>query len=205
MGLFTPEEAGRVAEVIREAESRTAGEIVCVVARAASDYHYVPIVWAALAAFALPFPLLKLTSLSAEAVHVIQMLTFLGLSLALWLAPFRFAMTPRFLKRRRARIAAREQYLAQSITQTEWRTGVLIYVAEAEHYAEVIADEFIAARVDETVWRQAIETLTDALRQRRPVEGFERAVTICGDVLARHAPPRPHDKDELPNRLILLD
>ena len=34
---------------------------------------------------------------------------------------------------------------------------------------------------------------------------FERAITICGDVLAQHAPPRPHDKDELPNRLILLD
>lgn len=204
MALFSQADAAEIGAAITRAESETSGEIVCVVARAASDYHYIPVIWAALVALALPFPLLRWTSYSAEVIHIIQLATFLLLALALWFAPFRFAMVPRFVKRRRARIAAREQFLAQSITQTDWRTGCLIYVAEAEHYAEVIADEFIASRVDEAVWRNAIEALTDALAQNRPVEGFVRAVDICGTVLREHAPPRTINKDELPNRLILL-
>lgn len=204
MTLFTDAEQKRVANAIIVAEQDTAGEIVCVVARAASDYHYVPLIWSALIALALPWPLLKLTQWSGERIHLVQLCVFLGLSVLLWLAPFRFAMVPKFVMRRRARLAAREQFLAQSITQTDWRTGCLIYVAEAERYAEVIADSFIASRVSEDVWKQAIEVLTDALKQDRAVEGFERAIGMCGAILQQHAPPRAHDKDELPNRLILL-
>jgi putative membrane protein len=205
MTLFSSTEAQQVAAAIAAAEKNTSGEIVCVVARAASDYHYVPVIWAALIAMTVPFPLLKWTLWSAEFIYLVQLVSFLALAVVLWLAPFRFAMVPRFLMRRRARIAAREQFLAQSIMQTEWRTGCLIYVAEAERYAEVIADAYIATRVDEAVWRQTIEALTDALKDRRPVDGFVRAIAICGDVLERFAPPRVADKDELPNRLILLD
>lgn len=204
MTLFTPEEQVQVAAAISEAEGKTSGEIVCVVARAASDYRYMPVIWAALIALMLPWPLLKLTQLSAERVHLIQLATFLALAVLLWLAPFRFALVPQFVMRRRARIAAREQFLAQSIMQTSWRTGCLIYVAEAERYAEVIVDAFIAEKVTEDVWKQAIEALTDALKQDRAVDGFVRAVGICGAVLQQHAPLRAHDKDELPNRLILL-
>lgn len=204
MALFTFDEQKRIAAAISAAERDTSGEIVCVVARSASDYHYVPLIWSALIALALPWPLLKLTQWSGERIHLVQLGVFLLLTVALWLAPFRFAMVPRFVMRRRARMAAREQFLAQSITQTDWRTGCLIYVAEAERYAEVIADSFIASRVSENVWKQTIEVLTDALKQDRAVEGFERAIGLCGEVLSEHAPPRAHDKDELPNRLILL-
>lgn len=204
MTLFSQEDASRIADAIAQAETKTSGEIVCVVARSASDYFYVPIIWSAIFSLALPFPLLKWSHLSGEAVHLIQLSCFIGLALVLAIPPIRFALTPRFLKRRYARNAAREQFLAQSIVQTEWRTGVLLYVAEAEHYAEVIADRAIAACVDDQVWKLTIEDLTDALRAGRPADGFVRAIERCGAVLAEHAPPKAHDTNELPNRLILL-
>ena len=44
----------RIAEAITEAESKTSGEIFCVLAHEVSHYREVPLVWAAVAAFVLP-------------------------------------------------------------------------------------------------------------------------------------------------------
>ena len=48
----------RIAAAIAQVETKTSGEIVVVIGRAASGYHLVPIVWAALITLALPALLL---------------------------------------------------------------------------------------------------------------------------------------------------
>lgn len=204
MALLDKNDEVAVARAIELAEQQTAGEIVCVVARSASEYRAVPIIWAALVALALPWPVLRITSLSAEAVHLIQLATFIVLSLVLFLLPIRHALVPRFVARHRARLAAREQFMTQGLYRTTARTGCLIYVAEAEHYVEVIADEGIAGKVTEEVWKSAVEVLTDALKQGQAAHGLVQAVELCGAVLREHCPPVPQDRNELPNRLILL-
>jgi len=42
------------------------------------------------------------------------------------------------------------------------------------------------------------------VKEGRPGEGMVLAVEQVGAVLARILPPRPHNPDELPNRVILL-
>jgi putative membrane protein len=81
---------------------------------------------------------------------------------------------------------------------------VLIYVTAAEHYAEVVADAGIAAHVDETVWRDAITELVTAIRAGRPADGLVTVVGRVGAILAQHAPPRGDDRDELPNKVVLV-
>jgi putative membrane protein len=137
MALFSETDRQRIASAIARAEQDTAGEIVCVVARQAGDYAFVPVVWAALGALALPWPLLRWTLWSAETVYLIQLATFLVLVVGLWLVPVRHWLVPPSFKRRRARQAARQQFYAQSVFRTAGQTGCLIYVAEAERYAEV--------------------------------------------------------------------
>jgi putative membrane protein len=111
---------------------------------------------------------------------------------------------PGFVKRRRAAQAAREQFFAQGLHRTRARTGILIYIAEAERHAEIIADDGIAAKVDKTFWRRQVEVLVAALKQNRPVDGLVTVIEACGDVLAQAAPVAPDDKDELSNRVVLL-
>jgi putative membrane protein len=77
-------------------------------------------------------------------------------------------------------------------------------VAAAEHYAEVVADSGIAARVDEQVWRDTITELVEALRAGRAADGLAAAVYRVGDILAEHAPARLADANELPNKVILI-
>ncbi len=46
--------------------------------------------------------------------------------------------------------------------------------------------------------------MIERIKQGRPVDGFLEAIRICGEVLAKHFPPGAIDKNELPNKLVLL-
>jgi putative membrane protein len=140
-----------------------------------------------------------------EIIYLIQLILFAVLALLFQLSPLRYTLTPWAVKKARARRNAMEQFIAQNMHTTKKRTGVLIFVSVAERFVEVLADEEIARKVDQTVWQQAVEALTSNIGKRRPVEGFEAAIEICGKVLAEHFPPGEMNSDELPNHLIELD
>ncbi len=56
MALLSKAEKDGIAEAIRQAELKSSGELVTVIARAADSYRYIPLLWPAL--IALPVPLL---------------------------------------------------------------------------------------------------------------------------------------------------
>ena len=65
--MLTTSDQARIAAAIAEAESKTSGEIFCVLARQVSRYREVPLLWAALAAFIAP-PILVLVFLQRLAL-----------------------------------------------------------------------------------------------------------------------------------------
>jgi len=198
------EEREEVASAIRMAEAMTSGEIFCVLARASDDYHYISLLWAALAALLLPAPLILLTLWPVQIIYIAQLVLFLGLVLVLAWDPLRFRLVPGPVKRRRAHRQALEQFLAHGLHTTENRTGVLIFLSQAERYAEVVADEAIFQKVEPGVWDGAVAALVSAAREGRPAKGFVQAIAICGEVLAEHFPHAKDDRNELPNQLVEL-
>ena len=84
------------------------------------------------------------------------------------------------------------------------RTGVLIFCALDEHRVEVVADEGIHSRVPVEVWADVTSALTRELRAGRPIEGFEAAIALSGEVLSAHFPPEPDNPNELSDRLVEL-
>jgi putative membrane protein len=194
----------RVAAAIRAAEANTAGEIVVVVARQASGYRSVALLYALIGALAAPWPLISLSELPASRIFIVQLAVALVLTAAFSWAGRRLALVPRWIKRARAREAAAREFLARGLTRTRGRTGVLIFVALGERYAEVIADAGIADRVDPSVWRDTIAELIEALRESRTADGLIAAVARVGAILAEHAPSAGDDADELPNKVILI-
>ncbi len=201
--MLSHDDRERVAGTIRDAEARTAGEIVVVVAARASAYRSVPLLYALLGALLTPWPLIWLTTVSASHIFLVQLVVALVMTVVLSWPRRSFALVPGFMKRARAREAAEREFLGRGLTRTRGRTGVLIYVAAAERYAEVVADSGIADRVSETIWRETIVALVEALREGRAADGLVAAVRRVGAVLAEHAPPRADDTDELPNKVIL--
>ena len=174
MAPFTPEEEDLIAAAIGAAESKTSGEIVVVVANASGGYFAYALVWAALAALLVPWPLIYFTTWPVEHIYLAQLVVFaIGALLSQWDA-LRFAIVPKVIKRSRAHRKAVEQFLAQNLHTTRGRTGVLIYVSFAERYAEVIADDGIYKKVPPTTWEQVVDKLTEQYRPRRAHRGLPR-------------------------------
>jgi len=191
----------RIAEAIRAAETKTSGEIFCVIARHASDYRLVPLAWAAAIALVVPAPLIYLTLWPASVIYLVQLFVFIAAALVLSLPGTRFHIVPRRTQHERAH-QAMQQFFAQGLDRTENRTGVLIFAAVAERYAEIVADAGINAKVTPQVWEAAISALIAGIKQGRPGDGFVAAIEQCGAVLAEHFPPGALNPDELPNRLV---
>jgi putative membrane protein len=205
MKPFSPEEHAVIAEAISRAEKNTSGEIIVVVARASSSYRTFALMCVALVALAVPLPFIHFSKWPIEYVYLLQLAVFgAGVLLVQW-EPFRVAITPKSVKHARAHQRAVEQFLVQNLHTTEGRTGVLIYVSDAERYAEVIADNGIYRKVSPQVWDVLITALTAHIGEGSRTEGFVAAIETCGAILAEHFPPKSGDADELPNHLIVLD
>lgn len=226
---LTPEAHQRIADAIATAETRTSGEIFCVLSRQVSTYRNVSLAWAGAAALLLPLALIPLGfeprwvpgfADGWEAAHLatrhltighaigayalIQATVFIAVLLITSVPQVRLWVTPRSVRRARVRRAALEQFLAHGLHVTENRTGVLIFASVGEHQIEVIADQGIHARVGEDVWADAVEALASGLKKGDPAGGFEAAIALCGEVLAEHFPPGADDRNELADRLVIL-
>lgn len=217
---------------VREAETRTSGEIYCVVAEESSDYHGTPIAWGAGVALLAPAILLALglqvsapeglsvgswTASQVEDVGeataraaligtlILQALLFVATVLLVSIRPVRRALTPTGMKRSQVQQRAEEQFLARNMHTTRERTGVLIYVSFAERMAELIADETIHAQVADRTWDTAMAALVHGLRHGDPVGGFRAAIGQCADVLQQGFPARPDDNpNELSDAVVVL-
>ncbi|MGV8929341.1 MAG: TPM domain-containing protein [Brevundimonas sp.] len=226
---LTEEVQGRIASAIGAAETRTSGEIFCVLARQVSSYRDISLGWAAAAALLLPLGLIPLgfdpawipglgdgwqaahlsstdviVGQSLAAYALIQSAVFLTVFLLTSIPGVRRTVTPRSVRRARVRRAAMEQFLAHGLHVTQDRTGVLIFAALSDHQVEVVADEGIHSKVDQNVWADAVQALAKEMKHGNPAAGFEVAIGLCGDVLAEHFPPRPANPNEIEDRLVLM-
>ena len=226
---LTPQVQSRIGDAIAAAESKTSGEIFCVLARRVSSYRDISLGWAAAAALLLPLGLIPfgfdpawipgmgdgwqaahlsstdvVVGQSLAAYALIQSAVFVTAFLVTSIPGVRRFVTPRSVRRARVRRAAMEQFLAHGLHITRERTGVLIFAALSDHQVEVIADEGIHALVDRDVWADAVELMREQLKARRPAYGYEQAIALVGGVLARHFPPGQKNPNELADRLVLI-
>jgi len=194
----------RVMEAIRQAETRTSGEIYCVITRASSGYRVFPLAWAAVIALMVPLPLIYLTTWPVVVIYLLQLSAFVGSLYLLSRDAIRYRIVPRRTKRDRAHQEALRQFAAHGLQHTELRTGVLIFVSVAEHHAEVVADAGIDQKVEPAVWDEVVRSLISEISRGRGADGFVAAIGKCADVLAGHFPPGAINRNELPNAIVEL-
>lgn len=204
MTLLSEAELQRVADAITEVERHTDAELVTVLATRADDYAYIPLLWASLVALLLPGAANFFGGwLSAAQLLLVQWLTFALLALLGRIPSLTSRLIPRAVRHWRAANLARRQFLEHNLHHTEAGTGMLIFVSEAERYVEIIVDRGISSRIDDGAWQALVDVFTAEVRRGRTLEGFLGCIRGCGELLQQHV-PATHERNELPNRLIVL-
>ena len=205
MALLTVDEKNRIRQAIEDVERQTVGELVTVIARQSDDYLYIPTLWAALIALAVPgvIAYLPFDTLLAHS-YLTQFTVFIVLAVLFQWPPMKFRLIPRYVKVQRARRLAHVQFLAQDLHHTTQRTAILLFVSVAEHYVEIIADKGINDAVETGTWDNIVNQFVNDVKQGQMAGGFVAAIQRCGEVLIQHFPVTASDKNELPNHLIEL-
>ncbi len=90
------------------------------------------------------------------------------------------------------------------VWDTAGNNGVLIYLLMADHDVEIVADRAIAAQVPQAEWDSVCRDMEDHFRAGRFAEGAEAGIAAVGQLLGKHFPGQVGDRDEQPNRPVLL-
>jgi putative membrane protein len=198
--LLNRAEAALVAEHVARAERGTAGEIVVVLAERSAGYErqrvavsFTATLLGALALYTFVPALHELWVLCAEAPLMLLAWWLSGVSaVTRWLVPAR-------LQREAVLARAEQAFIEQGVTETRDRSGVLLFLSEAEHRLELLADRGIHERVGSEVWQALVSDVVGAIRKGQAASGLTQAIDAIGVRLAEHFPPAPDDVNELPD------
>lgn len=195
---------------VREAENRTRGEIVVMVAPA--SYHYPVAGLLGATAFALPVAV-ALTPLLGGLFWVgsANLWIFLAVMIPLFVVFHEVVKRVHVLKRcfvhakemeDEVQEAAQTEFFRKGLHRTREETGVLIYISVFERRVWVLGDRGIDAKIPEEQWKAVAAMIVQAIREGRPAEGICRAVAEVGRILQEKFPVGPDNPNELKNLII---
>lgn len=205
MAILHHDDKERIMHAIRAAEERTSAEIVAVIANRSDVYHFHPLRFTVFLTLTIPILAWSLRLSSDPLVlFMIQLVVFFFFSALMEHPRLQLLVVPRSVKLLKCQSMAELQFHRNGAHNTRWRTGVMIYVSQAEHYVEIVTDTGIQQMIDHTRWAPVVDAFTAHLKEGRVTEGFLTTIAATADVLAEKFPPAPRNPNELPNQVIEL-
>jgi len=220
--LFTKEEISSIEATISEVEKKTSAEVVPVIASVSGRYDRAEDLFAfllSLLVLGCSWVWLQdvVTSmgtwsgshtvrLSLPFVLAILVVTFfIGIALASRLPALRLPLIAKREMQEEVERSARETFQRLKIRKTRDATGILIYVSLYEHMVHVVGDETINSKLSQEDWDAICQTIITGFKSGKPDEGMRNGILLSGELLARHFPVEPGDRNELFDTLHLID
>jgi len=208
--ILGDEGAERIEQAIAEAESRTSGEIVPILVRRSSTVGHIPLV-----SFTLLLLCVYLTDLPAYLFQLggphwvwLGACWLLAGGLALGLSRLdavQRMLTPGIDQMRQVDMRAEIEFYELDMSQTQDRTGILLFVSLMEHRAVVLADHSIAEKLDAKIWQELVDLMIQGVKRGDLAAGMAQAIERCGDLLSPHFPIAADDVNELRDHLVIKD
>lgn len=193
MPALKPEERQRLAAATTEIQGRTGTEIVVIVRQASDHYALYPPLWASMIAIVslaiagLFFPRLPLRIAALSQAVMLLLLTAAGD----WM-PLRIRLVPRHTRHALAHALAHREFAAHALAGDPRRKLILVFVSQAEHYFEVIADRATHQAAGEGAWEAIVTAFTRAAQSGPLGDALVAAVQGCAATAAVTASPEPH-------------
>jgi putative membrane protein len=201
---FTKEENERIKNTTKEVECRTSGEIVVMMVDRSDDYLDGEVIGGVVCG--------SLVAMAITALFLNASIWFFIPLTFICFFPFRFIfrkyhpLRTAFLSARRREHAVRHRAIRafheKGLTRTKEHTGVLFFISLLERKVWVLADRGIHEKIGQETLNKFASQVSTGVAEGRACDALCKAIKEAGDLLARHFPCSPDDKDELPNGVI---
>ncbi|MBI9103132.1 MAG: TPM domain-containing protein [Spirochaetales bacterium] len=218
---FNSSDLTRIRDAAGKAEKTTSGEIASAMISESSDYAYyelmfsllVGIVYFGVMMFFHPAVETWLNGIfwggvtwQVSGFYGLSTLIVVGLIYVLANIPgFDRLIVPRSVMGRTVYRRALVHFMASGLYNTRDRTGILIFLSLKERRVELIADQGINDKVDQSAWDSILGDLLESLKSGTEADGLVNAITACGKILTEYFPVKPDDTNELPDGLVFLE
>ena len=219
---FSAEDRKRIEAAVGEAEARTSGEIVPVVATASGRYDRgedlfglvcaivaIAVVWWRCQGIVITqteWAVRYDVALGLGWIVVTVVGAFLlGAVVATYVPVLRLPFISHGEMEKEVERSAAAAFQRFRVRRTAAGTGVLIYVSLYERMVRVLGDDAISAKLTQAEWKNICNHAVEGLRDGRGAEGLANAIREAGELLSRHFPRQADDRDELGNELHFVD
>src|SRR5574344_3036485 len=212
-----------IKEAVKNAESKTTGEIALAVTAESTSYAF----WELLAAVGISILLLACLFPMANQIYawlgkifwgpepwylaafflIVCAIVVVVLYLAFNIPSVDAVVVPQIAKSKSVTARAMRYFTESGVYCTKEHSGILIYVSYLEKEVRIIADKGISEKITQDLWNLIADELADSLSKGNAKDAFINAINRCGDLLAEYY-PAPADKenvDELPDGLVVLE
>jgi putative membrane protein len=202
--FFSDEEKERIRQAVKDAESRTSGEIATMVVDHSDRYHEAEVLGGILVAG------LVALIIATVAQHV-TIWTYIPLVCILYI-PARLLLirVPRlklpFINKLRMMHAVRERavraFYEKKLYKTRDENGVLIFISILERKVWILGDRGVDRKIPHATWQSHANEISVGIREGRACAVLCTVIGKCGQVLEEHFPRKEDDTNELPDDLI---
>ncbi len=208
--FLSDQDREKITQTVQEAEQLTAGEILPMVVSQSYTYPMADVIGGTV--LALPTALILNYFIGGWLWIGNQNLwLFLGLMTVCFIVYHQVCKHLLWLKRyfisqreidEEVEEAATTSFLREGLYKTRDATGILIFISVFEHKVWVLGDEGINQKVTADQWDKIVHIITDGIKQKNQTEAICLAVKEAGQILQKHFPIKPDDRNELKNLIV---
>lgn len=108
-----------------------------------------------------------------------------------------YSKCPSEMKDKNIMDIALAEFYRLGMEKTRDRTGILLFILLGRRQFQILADEGINAKVDQSVWDEIALSLSQSFKKSEYWKGVVQVVEKMGDILSEHFPRKPDDTNEL--------
>lgn len=218
---FTNEEKEKIKASVKEAESKTSGEIATGFIKESDNYAVYELTFAVFFGIVYFIAMLFFANGIEESIrqmfweyspHYLLMFygfsTFLVIAIVYLLTNIPFIdrlIVPKSVMQQKVNQRAVRHFLESGVYNTKDRTGVLIFISSLERRVELLADKGISEKISQEKWDAIVGHIVDGIKSNQLVKYLSESIRECGSLLAEQFPIQPDDVNELKDDIHILE
>jgi putative membrane protein len=218
---FSNEEKETIKASVKEAESKTSGEIATGFIIESDKYAVYELTFAVFIGLVYFIALLFFTNGIEESIkqmswdyssHYLLMFygfsTFLVIAVVYLLANIPFIdrlIVPKSVMQQKVNQRAVRYFLESGVYNTKDRTGILIFISYLERRVELLADKGISEKIPQEKWDAIVGHIINGIKSNQLVRHLSESIQECGNLLAEQFPIQPDDVNELKDDIHILE